>query len=720
MKRDPGKKSLHFRIPRIAVSRLELTIPEEEIRVDVKPILAATQTVADEGSTRVLAFLGNAGKVTVSWMPPPGRAADGGAILFARQSVRAHLGERILKIFTDIDYEVLRGEVDTLRVRMPADTRLLSVKGDNLREWAPEGELLALQLHAPIERSYRLSLAFERILAETPAVLQVPFPRAEGVLRESGWAILGHEEGLKVRVTGAEGLSQLDPGEVPEALRGHLGVGYRYLAHPLSLTLAVEKITPVVRSHTVSVISLGRDEDHWIGWIDYEIARAGLFGLAFRVPSGWAVDSVGNPQQVEEFQTSDAGGRRTITVSLKSKAMGRFRLPFRLVREGSAAAGEQLLAAPEVLGSEQDRGLFGVSTPRALEVVTLERTNVLDADVDELFGTGIVGKMSSEGALPRTWRYRKQPARVRLRLEERKTEIEVLAQHLIEVADGEVRVTHILDYNILYAPVESLRFEAPSTLDETLKVEAKQKTQVRKVSSSEGRSLWEVSVQPPALGGTTLTITHTTDLQGLEPGTPFAYAVPIVHAAGARSEQGFVAVRKEGTLEIAPGAEGMEIIDAGDLPAKLRRGQIYSAFRYFSAAPSLELGLTRYDYEQLATTVVVLLRMQSILSEERRLKTQATFLVQNADRQYLELRLSPEARILSLTVADRLQSPKKRKQGAGTLIEIPRSAGAGGTFPVVILYEEPIAGSPMGGFGFAGIRSPEVLEDVPVSKVELE
>jgi hypothetical protein len=193
----------------------------------------------------------------------------------------------------------------------------------------------------------------------------------------------------------------------------------------------------------------------------------------------------------------------------------------------------------------------------------------------------------------------------------------------------------------------------------------------------------------------------------------------VIHGSDVRAEKGFVALRKEGTLEIAPQAAAMEAIDATDLPDKLRRGQIYGAFRYFAPDPSLTLTLTRYEYQPLATTVINLIRIESILSEERRLKTRATLLVQNTERQYLELALAPEA-ILSLSVAGKAQQPRKRRDGAGTLVQIPSSAGAAGTFPIVIVYEEAIAGGAMGIAGGAAIRTLEVLENVPVGKVELD
>jgi len=717
---EPGKRSIRFRVPPLAASRLELEIPEPELRVDVEPLLAATSTSAADGRTRLLAFLGDSDAVTVAWMPPLGRAGDDGALVHGTQRAHAALDERVLRLSTDIVIAVLRGEVDTFRIALPEGMQLIAVEGENLKEWRPVAGTLTVALHAAVKDSYRLQLRFERILEAVPPTLDVRLPRIEDLFKESGYLTFEHDPGLRARVTATEGLSQLDPEEVPEELRAPGRIGWRYLAPPVSLSLEVEKIAPRVRTEVVSVVSLGRTEDHWIGWVDGEIARAGVFRLSLAFPLGWEVESIGDPATVEEFQVEDEAARRIVRVNLRSKALGAFRLPFRLVREGTARAGEVSVSPPVVLESEQDRGILGVAAPRSFEVVTAERSELVDADVDELFRTGILGQLPAEAAIPRAMRYRKHPASARLVLTERRTEIDLLAQHLVEVADGEIRVTHLLDHEILFAAVDAVRFRAPSVLDDSLTVEAKQKTQVRKVSSEGGLTLWEVGLQPPALGSLTLSIHHTIPLAALEAGVPRDVAIPLVRGVGARGVQGFIAIRKEGTLEVRPEATGMEAIDAGDLPDKLRRGRVYGGFRYFVAEPALSLSLTRYDHETLADAVVSRMRLRSVMSEERQLKTEAVLWMQNSGRPFLELALPADARILSLSVDGRSQSPRRRKEGSGTLVEIPRSAGPAGTFTVILVYEESLPGGAMGRTGTARISAPEVLAGIPVGGIDLD
>ncbi|MHC4391995.1 MAG: hypothetical protein ACYS22_11860, partial [Planctomycetota bacterium] len=569
-------------------------------------------------------------------------------------------------------------------------------------------------------KTYQLALRFERILDNTPESIAVPFPRALDVLRESGFLALSRDEALKVRVTNTRGLSQLDPDEIPAELKRNLDLGFRYLAHPLELGLEVERIEPVIKAETASMVVLGREEDRFVGTITYTIQKAGIFEVAFQIPSSFRVETVGDDSFVDEFRAEDEGGVRTVTVSLSQKAIGTFKLPFQLVRDGTARAKDATVGPPVVLAVKQDRGLFAVTAPRSIELTTAELEGLTDADADALYPTGLMNQLPKDTAVPRAFRYREPGGTARVELEPRRTEIDVLAQHLVEVADGEVRTTHLLDYNVLHAPTETLQFRAPSVLDDVLKVDAQQKTEVKKEAGADGETIWTVSFQPPVLGAVTLTLTHQSELEGLIAGQARSVPIRLVRPLGARSEQGFVAIRKEGTLEIVPQAVDMEATTVSELPPKLRRGQIYSTFRYFAESPSLALELTRYDYTQLATTAVQLMHLKSLITEEGMIKTRATLFVQNTERQYLELVLGSGARILTLSVNGVTQAPKRKKDGAATLIQIPRSAGAHGTFPVVFVYEEPAPGGEMGSFGGVEYAAPRIAGGVPVQKTELE
>src|SRR6185503_17621970 len=200
--------------------------PGEELLVTLEAFLAVTQTTQKEQSTQVLAFLGNSNAVSVSWTPRPGREGEDAPVLLAEETLRYSIGERSLKLSTEVSYQALRGEASAFRITLPAGMRLLSVKGDDIREWREEGGALVVRRHSPQKAGpageaaagYRLALGFERILDELPPTLSLPFPRVEEVSRESGWVVLSQEPGLEVRLGSRTGLSQLDAQEVPEPL----------------------------------------------------------------------------------------------------------------------------------------------------------------------------------------------------------------------------------------------------------------------------------------------------------------------------------------------------------------------------------------------------------------------------------------------------------------------------------------------------------------------
>ncbi len=733
--KQPGRQTISFKVPPVAVSKLELSVPEPDVQVDVSPVLAVTTTDAKEKETIVHAFLGNVSDVSISWMPPPEKRVKESAVLLASQSIHAYLGRRILRIATDITFQVMSGETDTLRIEVPEKTRLLSVKGDNIRERTVDENILTVTLHAPLKGgmsgsagggaagtdSYRLSLNFERILEQTPESLSVPFPVVQDVMRESGWVVLGHDSALKVRIRQSEGLSQLDKNEVPKQLHSHLGTGFRYLAQPLQLAMDVEEITPVIHSFTTSVVSLGTEDDTWFGWIDYTIKKTGVFRLKLRFPAQWDIVSVGDRNSVEDFQVEKEGDTQTVTVDLKSKALGGFRLPFQCKKDGSASEGELVLSPPVVPDTQQDRGLFGISAPKAFRVSTVEKTKMTAEDVDKMIQSGIMNRLAVDAGLPLTYAYRETGASVKVELKAKQTEIDVLCQHLVEMTGGTIKLTHMLDFQVLYAAVDTLQFSAPAELDDVLKVEAKEMKELRKTGTEKGRTQWEMVLQAPALGAVSVTMHHTIELKALEPGKPYATQIPLIRPIGANEVNGFVAVRKEGTVQVDPRQSGMEVIEAADLPDKLRRGQIYSAFRYFTETPSLGLEMTRYEFQPLAKAVVNLLYLKAVVNDEKLMKAQAVFMMQNTDRQYLEIKLSDGVNILSVSVAGTTQKPRKRGKDTDTwLIQIPSSAGPKGTFPVVVVYEEQLPGDVVGTFGRVQLRTPGVLGGVPVGKIELD
>ncbi len=740
----PGERSIHFQIPPAAISQLKLSLPEENPQLKVRPDSAATSVKVKDGKTEVLAYLGNATDINVSWSPPAGKIQEEEALLRASQLVQVHLNERVLRLQSAVLLEILSQEVNKIQMKVPENLQVLSVRGENIREWSHDEatDVLQLELHSGVKKSYNFQVSFERILQSTPESLAIEFPQMQGVLREDGYVGLSYDGSLRVRVNNSTGLSQRDIRELPKALQGGSQTGFRYLAHPLSLTLGVEKILPVVHSQSTSVVVMGTEEDQWIGWVDYKITRSGVFTLKLQVPSVWRPISLGAEGNVEDYQASPLANdptQQTITVNLTSRAFGNYRLPFKFAREGQASPGEQSIVAPRVLDVESDRGLLGIGAPRSFQLTTLDQERMVSTDVQELFRSGVLSQIPQDSDASLAFTYNDQPANVRVNLAQRKTEIKVTSRLLANVKDSSVDYAQDMEYLIQYAAVDTVSFSAPEALNDRIRIDVRGFKESKIVNTRDGRSVWQVSLQAKVLGIVTLRVSYDQTLIGLiTEGEPFKVQVPNIKAeslegAQVRGETGAIAIRKEGGLEIqTPEADlsGLELIDPRELPSELAQGRIYKSFRYNSPDFKLGLELIFRRYEKLADAVVPLLKVRKHLSNEKSLSCIAVFLVENAGRQSLDVRLPQGSEVLSTLVNSHRVQPSKPLASVNTAnaatqgvdLSIPLTGFENATCAIRVDYRVSI-GQEMGAMGSVGIQMPTLLKSkpqVPIGKVELD
>ena len=726
----PGQRRIEFGIPPTAVSRLELTIPEKDLSVEVTPKMAATTTTPDGASTKVLAFVGNANVVAVTWMPPAGKEEKGKPILIASQATAVKVGERILRIDTAITYRIESNEADTFRIKLPPEMNLLSVKANNMRTWNEDkakGELV-VQLHTPTKDAVMLLLRFERNFDKTPDKLAIAFPQALEALREDGFVTVSSDAGLRLLVESSTGLSQIDARELPEMLRGNnLLASYRYVAHPLALSLKIDTILPQITSTVQAVASIGIEEDTLSGVVLYKISKVGIFTLKLKFPARWDVSSVGDPQTIEDFQApTDPDGTKTLTVNLKNKAIGDFRLPFKLTASGRAVPGELTLESVQVIGTQQDAGLFGVSAPKAFKLTTGERNKMTSANVALLVSAGLVAQLPQDFDLPLAYTYTAQPASVKITIEKRQTEIRVNGSHIVIVSEPAMEMRHRLEYFIQYAEVDKLAFSVPSTLDDKVfDVKCAGMKEKKKAGETNGRTKWEILLQEKTKGAVVVDIFYKENFKNLEPEKAQDVAIPDIRAEDVNSQQGYIVVRKESALEIQPKATNLERFDPVKLPPELRptteTGNIYLAYHYVQADRSLVLNLTRHVPQEVSSTLVDLMRVQFVVTPQRGVLYNLELYIENGRaEQFLALKLPAGATVRGHSLRD----PPLKKDNL-TLLKLPSGPTP---FCVRMIYAAPLDAATMGSYGSLDVSTPELsivgstpaLVAVPVNKIEAE
>ena len=259
--RSPGQNSVSFQTPQAPVSRWKVTIPQAGVKVNLQPLIAATEVPPDDKTaeadkkkkadeTVVLAFVGAAPTVQIDWTPKAEGATGLAALAGVQTQQQLWIKESVTHCTTTLDYTISRAELDKLSIEVPADYKVVNVFDDNVRKWSVEPaegkQKITVELFEPAKKSQRLVVELEKIAGEkTQDTIQAPVVKAVEASRQQGVVVVQIAEGLRGEVAKTSGLMQIDAAELPPALaKENWAFSYRYATVPYDLSLSVEKILP--------------------------------------------------------------------------------------------------------------------------------------------------------------------------------------------------------------------------------------------------------------------------------------------------------------------------------------------------------------------------------------------------------------------------------------------------------------------------------------------
>jgi len=247
-----GKGSaLELELPHAAAGEIRFTIPRTGLEVNVVGALQV-ETTAEAEQTRVEALLPPGQQLRVEWSDADAEATEVRAVqplLNAEVVQLVSIGEGLLRCRSEVNYELLQGEVSTFELRLPDDIVVLSVEGQGLRSWRahPEGDVqrVEAQLHYPISEEATLTLSYQRTLEEDCEQVSVPPLEVEGVERQHGYVGLEARTNVEITVQDLDGVTRIDIRELPSSLWGMaanpLLFGFEYLRGPGSIAVGVTK-----------------------------------------------------------------------------------------------------------------------------------------------------------------------------------------------------------------------------------------------------------------------------------------------------------------------------------------------------------------------------------------------------------------------------------------------------------------------------------------------
>ncbi len=686
--RSPGRNSVSFQAPQAPVSRWTVRIPEPGVKVDLHPLIAATEVpVVPEGEappavpppepdeTVVLAFVGAAPTVRIEWTPKAEGAAGMEALASVQVEQQTSIREGLTRTSARLAYTVSRAELASLTIEVPGNQKVVNVFDANVRQWsveqADERQQITVQLFEPAKGSQNVVVELEQFADEEAPEqeqrqIEVPVVKAVGVGRQLGVVVVQVAEGLRAETTEVSGLLQLDAAELPQTLaRGQWTFSYRYAAVPFQLRLSLEKIEPRISADSLVEAWL---EDKTLSLdmlVIYTVERAGVFRLELDVPAGFEVvdvrgrEAAGAAAAGRDTYHLEGDDRTRLVVNLSRKALGRVGLfvelekrldqPELLVPGGKA---ELPLPIPQVAPGSVER-----ATGRLI-VYAAENLLVNPVEEEPKGFRAIATAAALEGMEPapgrdpkfgpvKAYAYTQERGELVLRAERRRPQVRVRQLLVAEIEEGSVTYRAKFFYDVLYSSVKSLRIDVPADVSGELRnrTESMQESQITPAPDDvpKGYVAWSFAGATDLLGEHELELEWKRQLdRQVGSDEPVRIVLPHLKPVGADLPWGQIVLTKAKaeTIDLRETGEttGLRPIDPQhDLMPDADVPDAAAAYQ-FDGDWSLTIAATRYELEEIQTTSVERAVVRMVVTRANKVAVQALYRMRSA-RQRLAVRL---------------------------------------------------------------------------------
>jgi len=727
--RDAGRSSLKLKLPKTAVSQFAITVPDKGLEFAITPASAFTTTEAPAGGTRLLAYFGASEEVTISWTKKTGETALQ-PLLFADAALDVRIGAGAVRTDVAVNYRILRSAVNAFEVLVPADQQVLSVEGENVREWkldpAAGAQRLRVDLHTPAKDTYALRIKLEAALPPLPQQAKLPLVQAQNVERQSGSVSVSADPEVVVEMSALEGLTQQAAAVAAEksAPTGLVG-SFRYLRLPYAGSVAVSEAKPQIEVTSETLFVIDTDVAQLRAKFDYVVKKSGIFAAQIEIPAGFTnVEATG--EQIESSAVSEIEGRSMLNIKFTGRRTGSF--SFQVTAETARAKADEPVSVPvfHPQNIERHEAKIGLAIHVSLKANTTDKGDLREEDIRNLGALPIPHPTATPLTLGFRYRGAAKPAQVQFELRKPRVSAEVLA--LVEVREALLRHTWTIAYNVEYAGVSELAVEVPKAIADDLQIDGaniKERIKVENQNADgqpSGTVTWRVVLQDKVLGSYELKLTHDDARADAKPGAVTPVAIHEIKALNVFRETGQVAVIKDGNLEFTKtDPTGLELIDPKELRPVLQRDGIFLAYKYATHPVALRLDVSKNLYLDVPQAVVSYAVLTSVIAEDEAETTEVIYWVRNNSQQFFSVQLPEKggkaARLLSdAFVAGQAQQPSKRPDKNELLIRLPaRQAENNDAFPVRFVYEvpSPSAGRRFGWRGSFDIQPPQ-LADVAV------
>ncbi|HEY2252010.1 MAG TPA: hypothetical protein VGH74_13150, partial [Planctomycetaceae bacterium] len=290
---SPDGRSLELDCPPAGITTFALTVPAGDQTVEIVPQAVVTPQVGndkpgDDKTTKIKANVGATKKISARWRPRLSTAPVMEVLTTVHNTLDMRIADGLVHTHATLVYQVLRGQVDQVRIGVPLDHRILDVTGAGLKSWKAvkeeKAQVITVDLLGGDAKSIAVEVLTERSLPDGPMELVgiddagvYRGIHALGELRENGILVVSQSADLSLAVQEQSGLVRIEAAEVPEALRRPETQFYKYYTPKVRLQVAVKPVEPRLLVEHRTQLVFRDDEVQLVSHLQYTVEKAGVF-----------------------------------------------------------------------------------------------------------------------------------------------------------------------------------------------------------------------------------------------------------------------------------------------------------------------------------------------------------------------------------------------------------------------------------------------------------
>jgi hypothetical protein len=624
-------------------------------------------------------FLPAAGSAAFAWKS--GRQEGEGTLFFNSTEVSdTRVGAGLARRYAQVNFQVLQGKLDALKVRVDGPGEILAVKGAQVLAWSVSEEggvrTIDVRLSRPIEVEGAIVIEAQSSMGAFPVTLEPMRFSPQGALSHRGFLRITNEGAVRLEIAAARGLMQLSPGQFPWAKEGDAfrqAFVYRFPAADHAYEIRASQVLPEVSLNEVTIHELAETDRRILADLELDIREAPLREWIVEVPEDFAVAAVEGAGVADYSLASEVKtGRRDLKILFREALVGRHLVSLRLEKNLAAQAGEWVLPVLGHPGAKSARGYLGVVAAAGFRVVPGTTEGLAETPPDYF--------PKKQQGLQQAFRIREGRWSATMRVEALGQSVQADVFHLYSLKEGAVTGSVLVNYFVVGAPTSQWRIRVPEALGN-----------VEVTGQNVGRD-WrregEVLIVPlarPVLGAGTVLVTFEQPMSNrggdLSPGE--------VRPLDVQSERGHVQVVSplQVNFEVTRSEGAVLKLDPSELPAEYRllsSAPTLAAWQYTAGDVSLGMKIEWYERGETESLVVDRAELSSRVSRDGEAVTDARFFVKARGLGVLRAKLPEhsklwEAKVDGVNVTARLD-------GGETLIPLPAKADPNDPVEVTLRY----------------------------------